>query len=396
MSSDTTFARLSPKVGEAEILARLEALVPLLREQAGETERLRHMPEATLSAVAETGFIGAFRPRHFGGLGFGLSTMANGARIMAHGCASSAWTSVFLAQHAWMIARAPMALQREMMGEGKTPLIAGALARVGTATRVDGGYRVSGRVDWNSAIYHAEWTSVKALQDGELFIFYMPVADVVLDDGWHTSGMRGTDSDAFVATDVFVPEHRAVSGAALAKAELDPLHAGETFLTYPYLQTVAITCSSVVLGSAEWAVDLFRERMVGRVLAFSNNLKQVDQPLAQMRLGEVTLRLRMARELWDACIRKLDALAGAGARLSHDARIDILGSCALVVQTCRDLINHLMNSAGGSSYFLSVPLQRIQRDVEVLKSHAFFDWDRVSQLRGKITLDLGPAPTDLF
>src|SRR3546814_13931204 len=78
----------------------------------------------------------------------------------------------------------------------------------------------------------------------------------------------------------------------MAKVELDPAHAGEIFLTYPYLQTVALTCSSVVMGSAERAVDLFAERIKERVLAFSGNQKQIDQPFAQMRLGEVMLRLR--------------------------------------------------------------------------------------------------------
>src|SRR3546814_20824684 len=77
---------------------------------------------------------------------------------------------------------------------------------------------------------------------------------------------------------------------------LDPAHAGEIFLTYPYLQTVALTCSSVVMGSAERAVDLFAERIKERVLAFSGNQKPIDQPFAQMRLGEVMLRLTMRSE----------------------------------------------------------------------------------------------------
>src|SRR3546814_3871779 len=60
------------------------------------------------------------------------------------------------------------------------------------------------------------------------------------------------------------------------------------------VQTCAlpISCSSVVMGSAERAVDLFAERIKERVLAFSGNQKQIDQPFAQMRLGEVMLRLR--------------------------------------------------------------------------------------------------------
>jgi alkylation response protein AidB-like acyl-CoA dehydrogenase len=388
-------ADLAP-VSEEELLARLEALVPELRARAAETESLRRMPDDLLQKIIATGYIGGFRPKRYGGLGLGLSALANGSRILAHGCASSAWTTVFLTQHAWMLGRLPMPLQEEMYANGNLPLIAGALARLGTAEAVEGGYRVSGRVDWNSAIHNSDWTSVKAPINGEVHIFYMPVKDVVLDNGWNVSGMRGTSSDAFEAKDVFVPANRVASSLLMARAEIPPEHPGEIFLTYPYLQTVAITCSSVVLGATEWAVDLFDERMRSRVLAFSGNLKQVDQPFAQMRLGEVTLRLAMAREIWDSCIRKLDALAGSGKALTYEDRISITGACTLVVHTCRDLVNHMMNSAGGTSYFLDSPLQRIQRDIEVLKSHAFFDWDRTAHLRGRIRLGIEPTPVDLF
>ena len=121
-----------------------------------------------------------------------------------------------------------------------------------------------------------------------------------------------------------------------------------------------------------------------------------QQPFAQMRLGEAVARVRMARELWNSCIVDLDDSYGTGGKLSVAARIGIRSSCALVVQTCRDVVNDIMNSAGGSSYFLSAPLQRIQRDVEVVKSHAIFDWDRVAQLQGRVQLGMRPADTDLI
>src|SRR3546814_9579490 len=88
----------------------------------------------------------------------------------------------------------------------------------------------------------------------------------------------------------------------MAKVELDPAHAGEIFLTYPYLQTVALTCSSVVMGSAERAVDLFAERIKERVLAFSGNQKQIDQPFAQMRLGEEIGRAHVCTPVTNAHI----------------------------------------------------------------------------------------------
>jgi hypothetical protein len=104
----------------------------------------------------------------------------------------------------------------------------------------------------------------------------------------------------------------------------------------------------------------------------------------------------MARALWDSCIVQLDEAYGSGGSLTLEERIGIRSSTTLVVQTCRDVVATIMNSAGGSSYFGSAPLQRIQRDTETLKSHAMFDWDRVAQLQGRATLGMPPAPTDLI
>jgi 3-hydroxy-9,10-secoandrosta-1,3,5(10)-triene-9,17-dione monooxygenase len=288
----------------------------------------------------------------------------------------------------------PDLMQEELLGPGDVPLIAGALAAIGRATSVPGGYRVSGTSEWNSAIAHSSWTSIKArLDDDEVYSFYLPVGDVRRHDRWHTAGMRGTSSDSFTADDVFVPEVLAMPLKALATSTSP--HPDEPFIDYPYIATVSITCSAVMLGAAEAAVDLFDEKMRSRVLVFTANQQQVDQPFAQMRLGEVDLRITMARELWDSCIRQMDALHATRGSMTVAERVAIRARCALVVRECRDIVSTIMNAAGGSAYFLDAPLQRIQRDIEVLKSHAMFDWDRTAQLQGRIRLGMKPAPTDL-
>ena len=108
------------QLDEQTLLQRIGELLPVLRERAQEAEELRQIPPQTLEDVWATGYLSAFRTRHFGGPGLGLSALANGARILAHGCASTAWTMVFLAQHTWMFAKANLALQEELLG-GERP-----------------------------------------------------------------------------------------------------------------------------------------------------------------------------------------------------------------------------------------------------------------------------------
>jgi hypothetical protein len=46
-------------------------------------------------------------------------------------------------------------------------------------------------------------------------------------------------------------------------------------------------------------------------------------------------------------------------------------------------------------YATSHPIQRLQRDVETLKGHVVFDWDRTTELAGRVMLGHPLRPTDL-
>ena len=52
--------------------------------------------------------------------------------------------------------------------------------------------------------------------------------------------------------------------------------------------------------------------------------------------------------------------------------------------------------SGASVYRADSPLQRLQRDVEVLKGHVIFDWDRTTELAGRTALGIEPRPTDMI
>jgi 3-hydroxy-9,10-secoandrosta-1,3,5(10)-triene-9,17-dione monooxygenase len=54
------------------------------------------------------------------------------------------------------------------------------------------------------------------------------------------------------------------------------------------------------------------------------------------------------------------------------------------------------DGSGASAYFATSPLQRLQRDVETLKGHVEFDWDRTTELAGRIALGFEPRPTDMI
>jgi 3-hydroxy-9,10-secoandrosta-1,3,5(10)-triene-9,17-dione monooxygenase len=384
---------------EKELLDRIRALQPALRERASEAEKLRRLPDSTFEDVKATGYLSAFQPLYFGGSGLGLSALANGARLLAQACTSTGWTMAFLAQHTSLFAKANLQLQQDILGDDFPGMMAGAIGRTGTLKPVPGGYLLTARSDWNSGVMHAEWVNCKAMVEGDntLMMVVLPVSDIVIDDVWHTAGLRGTGSNTIVAEDVFVPEYRVQTAATFLGTVADPVHDGDSFVHYPFIPVAMMTTTAAAIGTAEAAVDEFRALLERRTLAFSGNARQVEQATTQMRLGEAVAALHVVRLLWYQMLNKIIDTCDAYNELTIADRIQIRVSGAQVVHQARHIINDIiMPNAGGSSYFESAPLQRMQRDLEVLKGHALFDWDRVAQMAGRYELGIDPAPTDLL
>lgn len=382
--------------GHREIVERCEKLVDGLTERAAEAEALRRLPDATVQAAVDAELFAMVVPPSLGGLGLGLDTLAQSTRILATGCPASAWTLSFLVMHSWLLTRLDPAAHHELFGDHGYALAPAPLNPTGTATPVDGGYRLTGRWEWATGIEHADWVLVHAVVDrpDELATAFLavPRAAVTVEDVWHTMGMRATGSNTVRIADVFVPTHRTVArqdlmegGATLAD---DPM-AG-----YPVVAVLALVAAAPALGAAEGAVELFRRRLNERVLAYTLGDKQADQPAARVRLATALAEVRAARAVWEQALAALTAAVADGEPTVAD-RMDARLAAASTVRLARQAISTVCEGSGASIYAESSPLQRLQRDVEVLKGHVIFDWDRCAELAGRIALGLEPSPLDM-
>ena len=75
-----------------------------------------------------------------------------------------------------------------------------------------------------------------------------------------------------------------------------------------------------------------------------------------------------------------------------DLRVATRLAAAATVRSSRQVISTVCEGAGASVYMSDSPLQRLQRDVEVLKGHVMFDWDRTAELAGRFALGHGLRP----
>ncbi|HEY0993051.1 MAG TPA: acyl-CoA dehydrogenase family protein, partial [Kofleriaceae bacterium] len=115
----------------------------------------------------------------------------------------------------------------ELFAGGKYPVIAGQGTRPGTATRVPGGYKLTGSWSFGSGLLHSTHTHSLGIiaETGEARIFVAPIEQANLRlDSWNVMGLRGTGSVDYTMDGVFVPD--AYTHSAFAT---EPMRGGGIF-----------------------------------------------------------------------------------------------------------------------------------------------------------------------
>lgn len=370
--------------------------VDRLADRAREAERLRRLPDATVTDLSASGVTELLVPKRFGGQQAEFPALLDPVRRMAHGCTSSAWTIGFYALHNWMVALFGEQAQEEAFAS--RPFLAPApLAPTGRGVPVDGGIRLTGRWSWATGVMAGNWLVVGALCGPDDGIYpalaLLPAGDFTVEDVWQTDGMRATGSNDVVVTEAFVPEHRLVRVVDVYRGNAPgaELHDSPTY-RWPMVPALALLAAMPALGSAERVLELYAERLAGRVLAYEG-VTQREKPIAQAHLGEAAVRLRALRGLLADTVGTIEDIVDAGDAVPKPVRGDARLAAAYIVHESRSVIASLTEASGASAHFLDSPLQRFKRDVDVISGHVVFDYDTTRELAGALSLGMKVSPT---
>jgi alkylation response protein AidB-like acyl-CoA dehydrogenase len=152
-------------------------------------------------------------------------------------------------------------------------VVAWGPATSGSATVVQGGYRLSGHWRHASGIHHATWLggrsqvlepdgSPRMLPNGapEILTLLFPVANASIVEIWNAMGLRATGTDAFSVDDLFVPREHAISFQEPSKrCDPAPLYA------FPLVDFYPIGFASVVLGIGRATLDKLRTLVATKI-----------------------------------------------------------------------------------------------------------------------------------
>jgi len=379
-----------------------EEFISRLAQRAAAAEELRRLPADTVEDFRKSGLANLLLPARYGGCQAEFPEILDPLRRMAHGCASSSWTLGFYMLHNWMLALFGQQAQDEVFAAGPV-LCPAPLAPTGRGVPDGDGIRLSGRWSWATGVMDADWIMVGAIcgpDDGSDAAYpalvLLPATDIRIEDVWHTAGMRATGSNDVVIEDVVVPSHRLVKVVDIysGTAPGAELHDASAY-RWPMVPALALVAAMPALGSAEWVADLFAERLTERVLAYSG-AAQKNQPAAQIRLGDARVRLRALRGLLDDTVGRIQDAVDARERIGRAVRADARAAAAYIVHESRSVIADLLESSGASAQFVTNPLQRAKRDVDVICGHVVFDYDVARELSGALEAGVKISPISMI
>ncbi|AUI51503.1 acyl-CoA dehydrogenase family protein [Arthrobacter crystallopoietes] len=204
-----TTGQLHVSSEHSELLERIEEITPLLMSQAAHNEELGHLTETAAQALHDAGIFRLGIPKDLGGYEASPRQVIEVIEKLSYADASTGWAVMALQ----MITGTTAAYQGAeatdaLFADGGYHLMAGQGTRLGTATKVDGGYLLSGSWSFASGLPLASHIHTAALveETGEALIFTFPKEQAQIVDNWDVMGLKATGSIDYSTKDLFVPQ----------------------------------------------------------------------------------------------------------------------------------------------------------------------------------------------
>lgn len=380
----TAVSASTPTLTIDQLMANAASLVPTLSKRASQTEDLRELPNETMDELYAAGLLRIITPKRYGGLEMDWPALPEAARIIARGCASTAWIVAVVGGHSGIVGRFPKELQDEIFAKGPNQLfVTGSAQTTGKLVKANGGVIANGIWRFASGCDHADWVMVNGdvLADdgsktGRAVRATVPASQVEILDTWHVAGMKGTGSKDLNFNKVFVPERMLVDGPGSFQA--NPPGAAVNPDCYLYDVAFGAYFSSwllgPVLGAAEGAYEAYRESTTSRVSAMMPN-SPAQLHTVQERIAESYCELEAARALYDKHNQFLHQRGLARRNIKPDEFIDSGRERTYIARLCHNLVHRLVRQMGAIGIYDSNTVQRFYRDLNVMQNQVALNWD---------------------
>ena len=352
-------------------VGRARDLGPSIAAAADQIERSQIIPEPLLTRIHDARLARMLLPRSVGGDQVDPWVYLHAIEEIGRHDASVAW-NLFVANSAALIAPfIPLETARAIWSDPRT-IISWGPPNQCTARAVPGGYQVNGEWHFASGSRQSHWMgahcqviepdgSVRQNRFGRPTIrtLLFRKEDTRAIENWNTIGLRGTASEGYRVTDLFVPE--AYSGTRedpSLRREAGPLYA----FTMQGLYAVGV--AGVAFGIARAMLDSLISLAAEKIPRGLQRL--ADSPAVQDGVARREASLGSARVWLVDILKDVSATADEVAPIDLNARVRVRLGCAHAIHTAAEVVDYVYKAAGTSAIFLGTPFERRFRDMHTV------------------------------
>lgn len=353
-------------------VSRARDLGAVIAATADEVERSQRIPEPLLSQIHAARLCRMFLPRSVDGDQVEPWVYLRAIEEISRHDGSVGW-NVFVANSAALIAPFLDPAAMQAVFADPRAVVAWGPPNACKAQAVSGGYRVSGEWHFASGCRQATWMGAHCQvveADGSLRLnaagrpiirsLLFPAEHAVHIEDWNPIGMRGTASEGYRLTDLFVPE-------AFSGTREEPEQRREPGKLYAFTMQglYAVGVAGVGFGIARAMLDAFivlAARKTPRGLGRLGDSATVQAGVArhEAALGAARAWLvETLRDVWDA------ADDGLGV-IDIPARARVRLACAHAIQAAVGVADFTYKAAGVDAIFPGSPFERRFRDMHTL------------------------------
>jgi indole-3-acetate monooxygenase len=359
-----------------DYVARARSLGPLLAAAADEIERNRELPAAIVSALIDNGLFRLLQPRSLRGAELEPMTYIQVVEQIASHDASTAWC----VEQANGCAMAAAFLDPEVAQEIFGPpdgIVAWGPVGPAELRAVPGGFRLTGAWNFASGSHHASWLGAHIVTRGPdgaplcradggeiLRTLLFPKSQATMTDIWHVVGLRGTGSDRYSVTDLFIPERYTV----LRDPEIAPRQPGRLY-SFSSSSLYACGVAGVALGIARGMIADFTELATEKVPRGARQ-RLCENQVIQSQLAQAEARLGSARAFLLSGLAEIWEAVGDTDELSLEQNTKIRLASTWAIDQAREVVNTLYHSAGATAIFDDHPFERRFRDMHTASQQA--------------------------
>lgn len=364
----------SPELSPNEVLEAVTGLLPSIAARTAEAESLRRLPEASVKELVGTGVMRLLQPKRHGGLESDPRPFYEAALAIAAACGSTGWVTGIVGVHAWQLALFDDRLQQEIWGEDPDVLVSSSYMPGGQLSPVTGGFEVTGRWSFSSGSDHCGWAILGAMHaDGDgppaIYNIVVPRSDYVIEDTWHTVGLRGTGSNDIVIEKAFVPDYRMLTREQVYGGDAPGLeqNTGPLF-KMPFATMFANVITGPIIGMAEGMLAQDLDHIRTRVSRAYGKVVDSD-PYAVAAIGEASREIEVCRLQLLTNLADMYSLVSAGREVPMDLRTRARRDQVLATERCVAAIDDMFDRGGAGVIKADHPMQRIWRDAHAAKHH---------------------------